>query len=207
MRRFGPICPNDNIVPRISLGQEPPPAAEPVVPPLPLHPGLVLAEVEVVYPLLGWGVQRGPGERLAAEAEVIGAALAAVGASQKERQCLAPHLSLSHQLGKPLHLVQLRDAWLAYQFVHAYVSETLNRALHHLGRGRYSSDVCRLVCSSLKRLHCNQMQPSARNWRSHCAGLSNLIVRMPNCAAAVRFTSVSSMNTVFAPSSPYVSSR
>jgi hypothetical protein len=54
---------------------------------------------------------------------------------------------------------------------------------------------------------CGTRHPSTCNWRSHCAGLSNLMVRIPNWAAAVRFASVSSMNTVCAPSSLYVSKR
>ena len=52
-----------------------------------------------------------------------------------------------------------------------------------------------------------QRQPMARNWRSHCSGCSNRMGRMPNCAAASRFTGMSSMKIVSVAVSPCFSRR
>lgn len=68
----------------VALGEEPRPAAVAVIPPLLLHAVGVVAPVEVAHPGLARLVRARPDPHLAAVEELVGGALAALGAIEQE---------------------------------------------------------------------------------------------------------------------------
>lgn len=86
MRRLvaGPEGCLDHVGGGIPLGLKPAAAPVPVVPPLPLHTGGVWSEVKVAAPLAFRRTGRGTRYDLSAEAELVHATLAAIGAIQQE---------------------------------------------------------------------------------------------------------------------------
>jgi hypothetical protein len=69
------------------MRKKPLPAAEAVVPPLPLDPGDVVPGVEVAAPFVLVGLWMGAYSHFPAEAELIDVASPTVGAVQQEGQC------------------------------------------------------------------------------------------------------------------------
>ena len=93
-----PACP-DALGPRglshlvrdgVADGDEPSPAAEPVVPPLALSAGGVALKVEVAGPGVAIGVGIGAGGQLASEAELVDVAAPAVRTCDQEGQIESP---------------------------------------------------------------------------------------------------------------------